>query len=281
MAKTHEGDIWMKRVNVCVLQSDGTNCDVELAYAFKKAEGNPQFVHVNELRNERDSFGNKTKTLKDFHILALPGGFSYGDDVASGKIWAIELISFLKNEIEAFRKKGGLIIGICNGFQVLVRTGLLPFGNLGKMDATLAPNDSGHFECRWIKLKLEKSRCVFLQRNHDIGWFSVNHGEGKFFASNETIKTIEQSSLVVFRYVDEGGKPTQKYPQNPNGSLNAIAGVTDPSGRILGLMPHPEKFVDITQYPNWRRPDFVKTSSGKGHGFFIFKDMVNYVKENL
>lgn len=259
----------MKKMNVCILQSDGTNCDVELSYAFEKFGGRPEFVHVNELRN-------RDKTLKNFQILALPGGFSYGDDVASGKIWAIELVSFLRDEIERFRAKGGLIIGICNGFQVLVRTGLLPFGNLGKMDATLAPNDSGHFECRWIRLKSEKSKCVFLQGNYEVGWFSINHGEGKFFADNETIKTIEQSGLVVFRYVDEHGNPTQNYPENPNGSLNAIAGVTDLSGRVLGLMPHPEKFVDITQYPNWHREKIIKP-----HGAFIFEYMINYVKENL
>lgn len=258
----------MKKVNVCILQSDGTNCDNELFYAFKKFGGNPQFVHVNELRN-------RTKSLKDFQILALPGGFSYGDDVASGKIWAVELISFLRDEIGNFRKKGGLIIGICNGFQVLVRTGLLPFGNLGKMDATLATNDSGHFECRWVDLKSEKSKCVFLKGNYDTGHFAVNHGEGKFFANSETIKTIEQSGLIVFRYVDDKGNPTQEYPQNPNGSLNAIAGVTDPRGTVLGLMPHPEKFVDTTQYPNWRREKIVKP-----HGAFIFEEMINYVKEN-
>ena len=252
---------------VCILQSDGTNCDNELFYAFKKFGGNPKFTHVNELRN-------KSKTLKDFDILALPGGFSYGDDVASGKIWAIELINFLKQEIENFRKKGGLIIGICNGFQVLVRTGLLPFGNLGKMDATLAPNDSGHFECRWIQLKTNKSKCVFLKESNQIGWYSVNHGEGKFFSKPAVIEKVEHDNLVVFRYVDGNGNPTQKYPENPNGSLNAIAGVTDPSGRILGLMPHPEKFVDVTQYPNWRREKITKP-----HGAFIFEDMINYVLE--
>lgn len=256
-------------VRVCILQSDGTNCDNELFYAFKKFGGNPQFVHVNELRD-------KSKSLKNFQILALPGGFSYGDDVVSGKIWAIELISFLENEIENFRKKGGLIIGICNGFQVLVRTGLLPFGNLGKMDATLGNNDSGHFECRWIDLKTEKSKCVFLTGNYGVGHFAVNHGEGKFFSSPEVIKKVEDENLVVFRYVDEKGNPTQKYPENPNGSLNAIAGVTDPSGRILGLMPHPEKFVDTTQYPNWRREKIINP-----HGSFIFEDMINYVKGEL
>lgn len=256
----------MKAVNVCILRSDGTNCDNELFYAFKKFGGNPQFVHVNELRN-------KSKSLKNFHILALPGGFSYGDDVASGKIWAIELISFLKDEIENFRKKGGLIIGICNGFQTLIRTGLLPFGNLGKMDATLAPNDSGHFECRWVRLKVNKSKCVFFKKNH-TGYFAVNHGEGKFFCNTETLKKVEAQDLVVFRYVDGKGNHTQSYPQNPNGSLNAIAGVTDPTGRVLGLMPHPEKFVDMTQYPNWRREKI-----NKPHGAFIFEEMIKFVKE--
>src|SRR5689334_3312363 len=157
----------MKSVKVCILQSDGVNCDNELFHAFKKFGGSPEFVHVNELRA-------KSRTLKEFDILALPGGFSYGDDITSGKIWAIELISFLKKEIEDFRKKGGLIIGICNGFQVLIRTGLLPFGNLGKMDATLANNDSGHFECRWIDLKTEKSKCVFLKGEYNIGHFAIN-----------------------------------------------------------------------------------------------------------
>ncbi len=259
----------MKQVKVCILQSDGTNCDNELFYAFKKFGGNPKFVHVNELRNG-------SKSLRDFQVLALPGGFSYGDDIASGKILAVELMSFLKGEIAKFRDKGGIIIGICNGFQTLIRTGLLPFGKMGVMDATLATNDSGHFECRWIKLKLEKSKCVFLKEGSNIGWFSVNHGEGKFFSSPDIIKKVEDKNLVTFRYVNEKGNSTQEYPQNPNGSLNAIAGVVDPTGRIFGMMPHPEKFVDITQYPNWRREKITKPN-----GAFIFEEMVNYIKENL
>ena len=252
---------------VCILQSDGTNCDNELFYAFKKFGGSPEFVHVNELRS-------KSKSLKDFQILALPGGFSYGDDIASGKILAVELVSFLGGEIRKFKDKGGIIIGICNGFQTLIRTGLLPFGNLGKMDATLAPNDSGHFECRWAQLKLEKSKCVFLKESTNVGWFAINHGEGKFFAGLEVVKKVEDDNLVVFRYVDEKGNPTQEYPQNPNGSINAIAGVTDPTGRVFGMMPHPEKFIDITQYPNWRREKVIKP-----HGAFIFEEMIKFVKE--
>ena len=258
----------MIKPKICILRSDGTNCDVELAYAFDKAGGNSQFVHVNELRTKKVS-------LKDFQVLAFPGGFSYGDDIASGKILEVEMVSSLKEELESFREKGGLIIGICNGFQTLIRTGLLPFGSLGKMDATLAPNDSGHFECRWVRLSPDKkSKCPFLQRIEDMGWYSVNHGEGKFFASDEIIKKVEERGLVAFRYVDEKGQSTQKYPQNPNGSINAIAGITDPTGRIFGMMPHPEKFVDLTQYPNWRREKIIKP-----HGLSLFENIIKFLKE--
>ncbi len=257
---------------VCVLRSDGANCDEELYYAFEKFSAASEYVHVNQLRN-------KDKKLANYQILALPGGFSYGDDVASGKILAVELISFLKNELSEFISKKGLILGVCNGFQTLVRTGLLPFDNLGKMDATLALNASGHFECRWIKVKIEDSRSLFLNGSDEILNLAVNHGEGKFFATDKTIKKIEDEKQIAFRYVDDNGKPTQKYPQNPNGSTLAIAGVTDPTGRILGLMPHPEKFVDITQHPNWRR--FNKSARlVKPHGAIVFESMIRFAKQS-
>lgn len=299
----------MVKPKICILRTDGTNCDMELFYAFEKFGGAPQYVHVNELRT-------KVKQLKDYQILALPGGFSYGDDVASGKVLAVELVSFLKDQLQEYIYKEGLIIGICNGFQALVRTGLLPFNHLGKMEATLAQNKSGHFECRWIRLKTEKSRCVFLNKpltfeepsqsprrwpakvftfevksgrhqDHiskvldDTFELPVNHGEGQFYANSKTLKKIEQSDLVFLRYVNTSGHPTQQYPQNPNGSTNAIAGICDPTGRILGLMPHPEKFVDATQYPNWRREQ-IKIPHGSPAlpaGRFIFEEMIRYVRQ--
>lgn len=252
---------------ICILQADGINCDNELYYAFEKYGAFPQFVHINQLRSEK-------KKLKDFQILAIPGGFSYGDDVASGKILAVELISFLKNQLHEFVDNKGLILGVCNGFQALVRTGLLPFNNLGKMDATLSQNKSGHFECRWVKIKTEKSKCIFLNEVQ-IAEVAVNHGEGNFFAQAEILDKVEKDNLVVFRYVDEFLKPTMHYPENPNGSTNAIAGVCDPTGRILGVMPHPEKFTQTTQHPNWRRPDFENLQAG-----FIVKNMINYAKRS-
>ena len=254
----------MIKPKICILRTDGTNCDEELFYAFEKFGAAPEMVHVNELRA-------KLKKLINYQILALPGGFSYGDDVASGKILAVELISFLKNELQEFISKKGLILGICNGFQTLVRTGLLPFNNFGQMDVTLAGNDSGRFECRWVTIKTGDSKCLFVNGSDELIRIAVNHGEGKFYAEPKTIQKVEDESLVVFRYVDESGQPTQTYPQNPNGSQNAIAGICDPTGRILGLMPHPEKFVDITQYPNWRREKITKP-----HGAFIFEEMIKF-----
>lgn len=266
----------MPKPKVCILKADGINCDEELFYAFEKYGGSSQYVHVNELRA-------KSKRLKAFQILAIPGGFAYGDDVASGKILAVELISFLKDQLHDYIIRKGLILGICNGFQVLVRTGLLPFNNLGKMNATLAQNESGHFECRFVKIKIEKSQAKFLDpyvgQTVDI---SVNHGEGKFYALPSDLSKIEKDKLVFCRYVN-GDKPTQKYPQNPNGAVNAIAGVVDPTGRILGLMPHPEKIVEFTQHPNWRRVMIEKGGPALrslGAGGFIFEGMIKFAQNS-
>ncbi len=268
------------RPKVLILKADGTNCDEELSFAFNLAGGNSKIVHINELRG-------KNENLKNYNILAIPGGFAYGDDIVSGKILAVELTSYLKEELKKFiDRKNTLIIGICNGFQVLIRTGILPFDTIGKMRATLTNNDSRHFECRWVNLKIEpNSRCAFLNSNGTMKQFNNNsislqvaHGEGKLFADSETLKKIEQSNLVVFRYIDEKNKPTQKYPQNPNGSLNAIAGITDLTGRVLGLMPHPERFVRVEQHPNWRRMSIRQAQDLRPHGLPIFENMIRYIK---
>lgn len=258
----------MKKPKVCILRSDGTNCDEDLFYAFQKAGGDPAYVHVNELRN-------KDKNLKLFQILALPGGFSYGDDLASGKVLAVELMSFFKDDLQRFVDTKGYMLGVCNGFQTLIRTGLLPFTTLGTMQATLTHNDSGHFECRWVRMKAEKSKAVYFDDLTEPVSVSVNHGEGKFFASDEVLKRIEKENLVVFRYADADGKPTQRYPDNPNGALRAIAGISNETGRVFGLMPHPEKFVDLTQHPNWRRGEFTYP-----HGLPFFERIVTFVKNN-
>ncbi len=254
---------------VIVLKADGTNRDEEMAYAFKIAGAEAKIVHVNDLRLGVDKLSN-------YKILALPGGFAYGDDIVSGKILAIELTSFLQEQMKKFiERKNTAIIGICNGFQVLVRTGLLPFRKIGEMDATLTNNDSGHFECRWIRVKAnEKNASPFLKGlSSKILMYPIAHGEGKFFADSRALRQIEEKNLVAFRYVDEGGNPTQKYPDNPSGTLNAIVGITDPTGRILGMMPHPECFTRREQHPNWRR-DKVKVD-----GLPIFENIVEFIKK--
>lgn len=258
----------MKKPRVCVLRTDGINCDEETFYAFEKAGASCRMVHVNQLRCNEER-------LADYQVLALPGGFSYGDDVHSGKILAVELTSFLKEQMQEFVAAGKLMIGICNGFQVLVRTGLLPDRGIGTISTTLMGNDSGHFECRWVDLLVERSHCVFTRGMEGaVISIQVAHGEGKFYTDPQTLQEIEDRGQVVFRYAGPDGRPTVLYPANPNGSLNAIAGICDDSGRIMGLMPHPERYVERTQHPNWRR-----MPEGEPHGMAIFRNAVDYAKQ--
>jgi phosphoribosylformylglycinamidine synthase subunit PurQ / glutaminase len=257
---------------VAILKTDGINCEDELTFAFEQAGGDPREIHLNDLLAGDE-------TLSDYQILALPGGFSYGDNIASGRVLANKIIFPLRDRIHDYINHDGLVIGICNGFQVLARSGLLPFREpvetLADMDMTLGHNDSGHLECRWVDLEVSsESPCVFTSDMQPHVTYQVAHGEGKAILPEPELRTAEAHNLVVFRYLGDGGLPTQEYPQNPNGSVNAIAGLTDPSGRILGLMPHPERYVLPTQHPNWRRrPDT------EPHGKQIFRNMVQYAKE--
>ncbi|EKD85762.1 MAG: hypothetical protein ACD_37C00630G0006 [uncultured bacterium] len=261
----------MLKPKAIILKADGINRDEDMAHAFNIAGADAELVHINDLRS-------KTKKLSDYQILGIPGGFAYGDDIVSGKVLATEMVAYLSGELKKFvARKNTAVIGVCNGFQVLVRTGLVPFDRIGEMDATLVNNDSGHFECRWIKVKVEKgSRSKFLTGLEDeILWYPVAHGEGKFIATPKILNRIEKENLVAFRYVDDSGTPTQKYPDNPNGSTNAIVGISDETGRVLGLMPHPECFVRIEQHPNWRRG----LENGP-QGLPLFENIVNFVKNN-
>lgn len=253
---------------VCVLRTDGTNCDQETYQAFVLAGGTPRMVHVNQLRSGEEK-------LSDYRVLVIPGGFSYGDDVHSGKVLAVELTSFLKDQLQEFVAAGRPVLGICNGFQVLVRTGLLPFGRPGEIAAALMSNDSGRFECRWIELLVEKSDCIFTRglAGRRLS-FQAAHGEGKFYAREEVLTAVERNNQVVFRYAGPKGRAAGNYPDNPNGSLHDIAGICSPSGTVLGLMPHPERFVRSTQHPNWRRG-----MAEEPHGLAVFRNAVAYARE--
>jgi phosphoribosylformylglycinamidine synthase subunit PurQ / glutaminase len=258
-----------KPVRVVVLRTAGTNCDVETAYAFEKVGAEVERIHVNRLAENR-------RGLDRFHVLALPGGFSYGDDIASGKVLANEIRYRMEDEIRRFVADGKLIIGICNGFQVLVKAGLLPRLRGDKVEATLTVNDRALFEDRWVHLRVEESPCVFV-RPGDALYLPVAHGEGKFIAEKGVLAEIVRKKLVVARYVGPNGGSNPGYPWNPNGSLSDIAGICDPTGRIFGLMPHPERHVEPTQHPRWTREE----PKSEGDGLKVFRNTVDFARRNL
>ena len=257
----------MGKVRTLVLRAAGTNCDYETAFAFEMAGAEAELVHVNRLvRGEKEP--------KDYHILAIPGGFTYGDDVSAGKILANEVRAWLAAEVQRFIEDGKLIIGICNGFQALVKAGWLPglSTGLGGQQATLFTNDSGRFQCEWVRLRTENDgKCVFTRNVEGIIELPIAHGEGKFVLQDEaTLRQLQENHQIVFRYVDAQGNPTPE--ANPNGSVANIAGICDPTGRILALMPHPERHIFPTQHPRWTREGLKK----EGDGLIIFRNAVEY-----
>ncbi len=258
-----------RNVRVLVLRTAGTNCDEETAYAFEKTGAKADRVHINRLVE-------KPGLLDRYHILALPGGFSYGDDIASGKLLANEIRHRIEDGMRGFVGEGRLILGICNGFQVLAKAGLLPGIRANQIEATLTFNDSGRFEDRWVVLKAEESPCVFVRPGEDM-YLPVAHGEGKFVVEEEVLADLERAGLIVFRYADAAGRPGAGYPWNPNGSMADIAGICDPSGRVFGLMPHPERHVEPTQHPRWTRESLAE----EGDGATLFRNAVQYAARNL
>jgi phosphoribosylformylglycinamidine synthase I len=257
-------------VKVIVIRTAGTNCNEETAFAFSRLGAHVEQVHVNALVSG-------AQKLSSYHILALPGGFSYGDDIASGRILANELRLKLADDIKQFIRDGKLIIGICNGFQVLARAGILPGMGTVRQEATLFYNDSAKFEARWVRLKVE-SPSVWTRGMSGQIYLPVAHGEGKFIPRDKKVlDALVSRGQIVLRYcATDGGKPS--YPDNPNGSIDDIAGISDTTGRVFGLMPHPERHFLFEQHPYWTR--LTKTSDF-GDGAKIFENGINYVKENV
>lgn len=262
----------MNKAKVIVLRTAGTNCDYETVHGFRIAGADVDLVHINQLiRGEKD--------LSSYQILAIAGGFSYGDDIAAGKILANELKYRLREPVERFVTDGKLMIGICNGFQVMVKAGLLPgFNGISDVqETTLYNNDSGKFECRWVYLKhIDNGKCVFTRNIKDMIYLPVAHGEGKFTTVNEKmLDVLEIGNQVVFKYVDSEGNYTG-YPWNPNGSDRNIAGICDSTGRIFGLMPHPERYLSKYNHPRWTREKL----DDEGDGVAIFRNAVEYAQKN-
>lgn len=223
-----------------VLRAAGTNCDRESQYALELAGFSAERVHLFRVM--------ETPALLDqVQLLMIPGGFSYGDDVAAGKIFANQILHHLAGALNKFVAEGKLLLGVCNGFQVLIKSGLLPWGVAetarANQDATLSWNDCGSFVDRWVPLRSESDRCVFLPKGQKLT-LPIAHGEGKFVPRDEAVLArIRSGDQVAVRYDGD----------NPNGSVDDIAGICDPTGRIFGIMPHPERFVDVTQHPAWTR----------------------------
>jgi phosphoribosylformylglycinamidine synthase len=242
-------------VKVLVLRAAGTNCDRETVYAFAKVGAESESRHVNELLDN-------PRLLHAYRILVIPGGFSYGDDVAAGRVLATELKEKVLPETQRFIDEGGLVLGICNGFQVLVKTGLLP-GPAGKgQTVTLTDNVSHRYEDRWVELSVPTDRCVFVERGETYS-FPIAHAEGKFVAPEETLNELDERCQVVFRY-----------GRNPNGSMRDIAGICDETGRVLGLMPHPERHLEPWHHPFWTR----RGLAAEGDGLRFFRNAVAAVR---
>jgi len=261
----------MTQMKALVLRAAGINCDMESVFAVEQAGGKADRVHINALIENK-------QMLDGYQMILFPGGFSYGDDVAAGKILANQVVHHLSDMLRKFIEDGKLVLGICNGFQVLVKTGLLPGfeGDNAAEKVTIAFNDCGKFEDRWIYLEPVSQRCVFTTKGRRI-YLPIAHGEGKVVTDNEqTLKKLIDEDYIVFKYVDENGNEGP-FPINPNGAVASIAGLTDSTGRVMGLMPHPERFVRATQHPRWTR----SKEGVEADGTTIFDNAAKYIADNF
>lgn len=274
----------MKQTRAIVITGNGTNCEMEAAHACRLGGFDDAVIaHIAEILSGEIR-------LDDFHFLNLTGGFLDGDDLGSAKAQANRLKNAavagsgekLVDQFTRFIADGKLILGVCNGFQLMVKMGMLPGfdGNYLHQTVTLTHNDCGRFQDRWTYLKVDSaSPCVFTTGIDKGIYLPVRHGEGKFLCDAEaTLTRIEETHLAVLRYSDaEYARPTMEFPANPNGSTGGIAALCDPTGRLMGLMPHPEAFVHYTQHPRWTREQLPE----EGDGLILYKNAAKYVRNNL
>lgn len=258
----------------------GINSDYELAECFRLAGSAAERIHINDLINGM-------RDIEEFHILAFPGGFSFGDHISSGKVFANKFKFHLGKALQTFIRSGNPVIGICNGFQVLTKMGVLPFLTL-EQSVTLSRNANNLFEDRWVRLKIKKTnKNIWLSGIEHID-LPVRHGEGRFVCPENILTEIKSTNLDVLHYTDTAGNVTMEYPANPNGSPGAVAGLSDTTGNVLGLMPHPEAFMIRHNHPLWNRNERgIAGDAGSllkpddGAGMAIFYNAVNYVKTCL
>ncbi len=268
----------MSSVKALVLTGYGLNCDNETRYAFELAGASAKRVHINALIDQ-------SVPLEEFQVMAFIGGFSWGDDHGAGVVQAVRLKNRIGDALLKFVDNGNLVIGICNGFQCLVNLGLLPGIGLDytRRSVALTYNDCGNFRDQWVHLKVNaQSPCLFT-KGLDRMELPVRHGEGKFFAEDDILDALTENHQVAVQYALPDGTPARgEFPSNPNGSIRDIAGICDPTGRIFGLMPHPEGFNHWTNHPDWTRTSelarrgAVKAPGGITPGIQIFKNAVDY-----
>ena len=267
----------MSSVRALVLTGFGLNCDLETAYSLRVAGARAERVHLNDL------IGRKRR-LRDFQIFVIGGGFSWGDDHGAGVIMAMRLKHRLQDDLLDFVQSDGLVLGICNGFQVLVNLGLLPGLSPRKLkrEVAIIGNDCGGFRDQWVHLSINAaSPCVFATGLEQVE-LPVRHGEGKFYAEPDVLQQLIDNQQVFMRYAKENAAPADgEFPFNPNGSIHDIAGICDPSGRIAGLMPHPEAFNHITNHPDWTSTKEEYRRQGEplpeeGEGIKLFRNLVSY-----
>ena len=262
----------MSKVKALVITGFGLNCEKETTAAFEYVGAEVSMVHLNDLIAGK-------RSLKEFQILAFIGGFSFGDHLGAGTVFANRVHFRLHDELKEFIAAGKLIIGICNGFQTISRLGIVPAlnGNYFVQQAALAHNDSGVFRDDWCVLRANQSSpCVFT-KGIELIRLPLRHGEGKFVADADTLKQIEAKNLVAFRYANSDGSLATEFPANPNGSLNSIAGICDETGRVFGLMPHPEAFLSPYNSPTWTADQLKGDLPKEGDGVAIFRNAVEYL----
>lgn len=269
----------MAKPKALILTGYGINCDEETRFAFERAGANATIIHINDI------IDNKS-LLNDYQIFSFPGGFSYGDDTGSGKALANKIKHNLLDEMYTFLERDTLMLGICNGFQVMVNLGIVPALNtpIGNVEVSLEHNTTFRFQCRWIDLKINPdSHCVFTKDIETLH-IPVAHGEGNFIAPQNIIDTLRNNNQIVMQYVKPDGTLAQgEFPFNPNGSMLDIAAICDTTGRIMGMMPHPERHIYFMQRDDWTylREDYKRNKKGIpefGEGLKIFKNAVRYFK---
>jgi phosphoribosylformylglycinamidine synthase subunit PurQ / glutaminase len=261
---------------VLVITGYGINCEEETAKCFNWSGAEAEIVHINDLIAGHKKFS-------DYQVLAVPGGFSYGDDTGSGNALSNKIYNNLRDDILKFAQEDKLVIGICNGFQIITNLGLTPAidNKYGERQAALMHNNSARYQCRWVHLKNTSEKCIWT-KGIDLLHVPIAHGEGNFYCEDDTLKQLQENDQITFQYVNEDGSPAnQEFPANPNGALHDIAGVCDPSGRIFGLMPHPERFNSFTNEEGWELKKEALIREGKeipkeGDGLKIFQNAVSY-----